>query len=241
MNNCMFSGRVVRKPVRKTQKRKSDNEMFTVVKFSLAVEDIHDEGTVVFPEFQIMGRQAEVFADKVPKGTRIYITRSSLKMDTYHVDGEKVTKFFYRVHEWEFAESKAVNDAIRKKESQGGEDDGYGDDGLFDEDDEYGDDRYEDDDMDDVESQLKKKNLARMNTGRNALKQTLPKLPKVGAKLWNGFTKEEIRAYMNEGYSKEQLKAIETKMMATEEGQKRMLALRMQSMGFTPAGADNPF
>lgn len=106
MNNCMFSGRVVRKPVCRTERRKRDNEKFSVAKFSLAVDDVHGNGSTVYPDFEIIGRQAEVFAEKVPKGTKICITRSVLKTESYTRDGEKVSKNLFRVHEWEFAESK---------------------------------------------------------------------------------------------------------------------------------------
>lgn len=234
MNNCMFSGRVVRKPVCRTERRKKDNEKFMVAKFSLAVDDVHGNGDTVFPEFEVVGRQAEVFADKVPKGTKICITRSVLKTESYTKDGERVTRNLFRVHEWEFAESKKYNDSLRRDEDD--ERDGYGDDGLFDED-EY-------DDADNVESQLDRARMQMMAAGmqknRNAEKARLPRLPKPAPKIWNGFTPDEIKAYVGMGYSKEQLKALESQMMSSVEGQKYMAQL-MQSSGFVPAGGDVPF
>ena len=140
MNNCMFSGRVVKKPIFKTERRRKDNEKFSIAKFYLAVDDVHGNGNTVYPEFEIIGRQAEVFVDKVPKGTKICITRSVLKTESYMKDGEKVSKNVFRVHEWEFAESKKYNDSLRRDEDMDDEDNGYGDDGLFD------GDEYDDDD-----------------------------------------------------------------------------------------------
>lgn len=229
MNNCMFSGRVVKKPVCRTERRKKDNEKFSVAKFSLAVEDVHGNSDTIYPDFEIIGRQAEVFADKVPKGTKICITRSVLKTESYLRDGERVYKNLFRVHEWEFAESKKLNDSLRRDEYMDDEDAGYGDDSLFDE------DEYDDGD-DNVENQL---NQARMKM--MAGRAPLPRLPKPGPKkIWNGFKPEEIKAYMKMGYSKEQLKEYERQMMSSVEGQKYMAKL-MSSSGFAPAGDEVPF
>ncbi len=176
MNNCMFSGRVVKKPIFKTERRRKDNEKFSIAKFYLAVDDVHGNGNTVYPEFEIIGRQAEVFVDKVPKGTKICITRSVLKTESYMKDGEKVSKNVFRVHEWEFAESKKYNDSLRRDdEDMDDEDNGYGDDGLFD------GDEYDDDDN--VESQLdqaRKRMLASgMQMNRAAERAPLPQLPKL--------------------------------------------------------------
>ena len=237
MNNCMFSGRVVKKPVCRTERRKKDNEKFSVVKFSLAVDDVHGNGSTVYPEFEIIGRQAEVFADKVPKGAKICITRSVLKTESYVKDGERVSKNLFRIHEWEFAESKKFNDSLRRDEDMDDVVDGYGDDGLFD------DDEYDDGD-DNVENQLNQARLKMMAEGlqmnRSAEKTPLPRLPKPSPKIWNGFTPEQIKAYMGMGYSKSQIKEIECQMMSSVEGQKYMAQL-MQSSGFVPAGENVPF
>ena len=183
MNNCMFSGRVVKKPIFKTERRRKDNEKFSIAKFYLAVDDVHGNGNTVYPEFEIIGRQAEVFVDKVPKGTKICITRSVLKTESYMKDGEKVSKNVFRVHEWEFAESKKYNDSLRRDEDMDDEDNGYGDDGLFD------GDEYDDDDN--VESQLdqaRKRMLASgMQMNRAAERAPLPQLPKPSLNIWNGF------------------------------------------------------
>lgn len=236
MNNCMFSGRVVKKPSFKTERRRKDNEKFSVAKFNLAVDDVHGNGSTVFPEFEIIGRQAEVFADKVPKGTKICITRSVLKTESYMKDGEKVYKTLFRVHEWEFAESKKHNDALRRDEDMDDEDTGYGDDSLFD------GDEYDDDNN--VESQLdqaRKRMLASgMQMNRDAERAPLPQLPKTGLNIWNGFTPGQIKGYMEMGYSKAQIKEIERQMMGSVEGQKYMAQL-MQSSGFVPAGENVPF
>lgn len=237
MNICMFSGRVVRKPVCKTERRKKDNEKFSVAKFSLAVDDVHGNGSTVYPEFEIIGRQAEVFAEKVPKGAKICITRSVLKTESYTRDGEKVSKILFRVHEWEFAESKKYNDSLRRDEDMDDEDTGYGDDSLFDE------DEYDDGD-DNVENQLNQARMKMMAAGlqmnRNAEKAPLPRIPKPSPKIWNGFTSEEIKAYMAMGYSKAQIKEIERQMMSSVEGQKYMVQL-LRSSGFVPAGDNVPF
>lgn len=236
MNNCMFSGRVVRKPIFKTERRRKDGEKFSVAKFSLAVDDVHGNGSTVFPEFEIIGRQAEVFADKVPKGTKICITRSVLKTESYTKDGEKVSKSVFRVHEWEFAESKKYNDSLRRDEDMDDEDNGYGDDGLFD------GDEYDDDDN--VESQLnqarKKMLVSGMQMNRDAARAPLLQLPKPSLNIWNGFTPDQIKGYMDMGYSKAQIKEIERQMMGSVEGQKYMAQL-MQSSGFVPAGDNVPF
>ena len=88
-------------------------------------------------------------------------------------DGEKVSKNVFRVHEWEFAESKKYNDSLRRDEDMDDEDNGYGDDGLFD------GDEYDDDDN--VESQLdqaRKRMLASgMQMNRAAERAPLPQLP----------------------------------------------------------------
>lgn len=237
MNNCMFSGRVVRKPVCKTERRKRDNEKFSVTKFSLAVDDVHGNGNTVYPDFEIIGRQAEVFAEKVPKGTKICITRSVFKMESYSKDGERVNKSLFRVHEWEFAESKKSNDTLRRDEYMDDDSEGYGDDGLFDDDD------Y-DSGENNVEyqlSQARKMMAAGMQMNRNAERGPLPRLPKPGPKkIWDGFTPEEIKAYMEMGYSKAQIKEIERQMMSSVEGQKYMAQL-MRSSDFVPAGEDHPF
>ena len=201
MNNCMFSGRVVKKPIFKTERRRKDNEKFSIAKFYLAVDDVHGNGNTVYPEFEIIGRQAEVFVDKVPKGTKICITRSVLKTESYMKDGEKVSKNVFRVHEWEFAESKKYNDSLRRDEDMDDEDNGYGDDGLFD------GDEYDDDDN--VESQLdqaRKRMLASgMQMNRAAERAPLPQLPKPSLNIWNGFTPDQIKGYMDMGYSKAQI------------------------------------
>ena len=236
MNNCMFSGRVVRKPVCRTERRKRDNEKFSITKFSLAVDDVHGNGNTVYPEFEIVGRQAEVFAEKVPKGAKICITRSMLKTESYTRDGEKVSKNLFRVHEWEFAESKKSNDSLRRDEYMDDESDGYGDDGLFDE------DEYDNGD-DNVEYQLnqaRKMIASGMQMNRTAERVPLPQIPKPSPKIWNGFTSEEIKAYMDMGYSKAQIKDIEKQMMSSVEGQKYMVQL-LRPSGFIPAGDDVPF
>lgn len=237
MNNCMFSGRVVRKPVCRTERRKKDNEKFSITKFNLAVDDVRGNSDTVFPEFEIIGRQAEVFAEKVPKGTKICITRSVFKTESYSRDGERVNKSLFRVHEWEFAESKKSNDSLRRDGYMDDDSDGYSDDGLF-------DDGDYDSGEDDVEYQLnqaRKMMAAGMQMNRNAEKPQLPRLPKPAPKkIWNGFTPEEIKAYMEMGYSKAQIKEIERQMMGSVEGQKYMAQL-MRSSGFVAAGDDAPF
>lgn len=237
MNVCMFSGRVVRKPVCRMERRKKDNEKFAVVKFNLAVDDVHGNDSTVYPEFEIIGRQAEVFAEKVPKGTKICITRSALKTESYTKDGERVTRNIFRVYEWEFAESKKYNDSLRRNEYMDDESTGYGDDGLFD------DDGY-DDGENNVESQLNQARMKMMEgfqMNRNAERIPLPQLPKPSPKkIWNGFKPEEIKAYMEMGYSKEQLKEYERQMMSSVEGQKYMAKL-MSSSGFVPANGEVPF
>lgn len=238
MNICMFSGRVVRRPVCKTERRKKDNALFSVVKFDLAVDDMHGNDNTVYPKFEIIGRQAEVFAEKVPKGTKICITRSALKTESYTKDGERVTRNIFRVYEWEFAESKKYNDSLRRNEYMDDEGTGYGDEGLFDND-EY------DDGEDNVEDQLNQARMKMMAKGfqmnRNAERTLFPQLPKPSPKkIWNGFKPEEIKAYMEMGYSKEELKEYERQMMSTVEGQKYMAKL-MSSSGFVPANDEVPF
>lgn len=98
MNNCFFTGRLVREPeLRTTQNGKS------VANFSLACEDGYgDQKKVEFPEFTAWNGTAD-FAAKLQKGTMVTV-RAKMTTDSYTAkDGTKRKQVKYVVQELQSA------------------------------------------------------------------------------------------------------------------------------------------
>lgn len=98
MNNCFFTGRLVREPeLRTTQNGKS------VANFSLACEDGYgDKKTVEFPEFTAWNGTAD-FAAKLQKGTMVTV-RAKMTTDSYTAkDGTKRKQVKFVVQELQSA------------------------------------------------------------------------------------------------------------------------------------------
>lgn len=99
MNNCFFTGRLVREP----ELRKTTQSGNYVANFAIAAEHYQkDQKIVEYPELVAWGKQAE-FAAKLPKGTMLSV-RATMKTDSYTAkDGTKRKQVKFVVQELQSA------------------------------------------------------------------------------------------------------------------------------------------
>lgn len=102
MNNCSFTGRLVRDPEQKTFASGS-----RVVRFTIAVDrkfkkaDGEWDNEVAFLDCEAWDTAADTIVQRYKKGSFILITNASARTERWEKDGEKRSKIVFRCNNFE--------------------------------------------------------------------------------------------------------------------------------------------
>lgn len=108
-NICTFTGNIT-EPELTTITKKDGSGTTSKLVFRIAVRDDFNKENVDWHSVEAWGRQAEVIQQYASKGSKLLVS-GAMKSDSYEVDGQKRTKYFLKLKDFEFLNTKGQGES----------------------------------------------------------------------------------------------------------------------------------